>query len=117
MVPTVTKTGWFDYDNCAYRDAGVPGKFDPDEYKSEIFVGGECCLPDPYDDNSFPTRWLWEDFEEEFNDTVLKYKLEEEKASLIQKQNREELKLKKENIWKSVKQKLTKEELKYVCLK
>jgi hypothetical protein len=119
MIPGVRKKGWYDYGNCSYEGENSNGSFDPDEYKDEISVGGEfALLPEPYRcDNSFPTRWLWEDFEEEFNDTVLKYKLEEEKESLIQKQNREALKLKKTMIWESVKQKLTKEELKYVCLK
>ena len=119
MIPNVTKKGWFDYGNCGYDGDGYAGRFDPSEYKEEIIVGGEYCfLPEPYGcDNSFPTRWLWEDFEDEFNKEVTKFLSDKERKKLESKQKREALKIKKAAIWESVKQKITKEELKYICLK
>lgn len=118
MIPGIKKNGWIDYGNCGYSEDGADGHFDVDEYKTEISVGGDYAfLPEPYgDDNSFPTRWLWEDFEDEFNREVSKCLTDKEREKLELKQKRQSLKLKKEAIWESVKQKLTKEELKYVCL-
>jgi hypothetical protein len=119
IIPGVTKKGWFDYGNCGYESGESGGEFDLDEYKEEITVGGDYAfLPRPYgDNNSFPTRWLWEeDFKKEFDREVSKHQSDEEQKKLTLKQKREALKEKKLKIWESVKQKLTKEELKYVCL-
>lgn len=118
ILPDIRKKGWYDYGNCSYEDENSNGSFDPDEYKDEISVGGEfALLPEPYDcDNSFPTRWLWEDFEDEFVSEISKYKSKKEREKLLAKQKRDALKAKKEAIWESVKKKLTKEELKYICL-
>lgn len=116
LLPGVTKRGWFDYGNCGYDGDETPGFFDKEEYKKDIAIGSEfASLPEPYG-YSFPARWLWEDFEEEFASSVAKEKSSVELKKLDVKQKRDALKLKKEIIWESVKQKLTKEELKYVCL-
>ena len=66
---------WFDYGNCNYESENSNGYFDIDEYKEDISVGGECSLPDPYGcDYGFPTRWLWEDFEEEAKKEIENFK-------------------------------------------
>src|SRR6185295_14907449 len=62
---------WIDYSNCNYgHDDCSDGRFDPEDYKEFIYIGGEFVnIPKPYGyDNSFPTRWLWEDFEQEFRE-------------------------------------------------
>lgn len=85
---------WFDYGNCDYETENSNGHFDIINYKDNIKVGGEwVSLFEPYV-NSFPTRWLCEDFEQEFKDEV------EEK-----------------DIRNSIESKLTKEEMKYVMFK
>lgn len=120
---------WFDYSNCGYGSEYSNGYFDPEEYKMEISIGGEYAkLPEPfysypYEDkdscleNCFPTRWLWEDFEEEFKTQVDKYKLEILKEKESTKNKRQELKNKKSEFKKIIRSKLTKEELKYICFK
>lgn len=119
IIPGVTKKGWFDYGNCGYEGDKSAGEFDLDEYKKEITVGGDYAfLPEPYGyDNSFPTRWLWEEgFKKEFDKEVSKHQSSEEQRKLTLKQKREALKEKKSKIWESVKQKLTVEEIKYIRL-
>ena len=119
IIPGISKKGWYDFGNCGYEGDGHKGNFDLDEYKKEITVGGDyASLPEPYDcDNSFPTRWLWEeDFKKEFDREVSKHQLFVEQKKLTSKQKRDALKEKKSKIWESVKQKLSAEEIKYIRL-
>lgn len=101
------------------EDSG--GYFEPEDYKEEIAVGGSWAeLPPPYDyesDNSFPTRWLWEDFEEEFKREVAKAKQKEVSEKLNAKQKRDDLKARKATMRPIIEAKLTKEELKYITFK
>jgi hypothetical protein len=119
IIPDVTKKGWFDYGNCGYEGDASEGKFDLDEYKKEITVGGEYAfLPEPYGcNNSFPTRWLWEDFEDEFKKSVDDYNEELVTVKLDKKLKRIELEKRKEKFHRIIESKLTKEELKYISFK
>ena len=119
LVPSVKKKGWVDYGNCNYESEDSNGYFDPKEYKEEIYVGGEYCfLPEPYGcDNSFPTRWLWEDFEKEFKSSVERFNREETDEKELKKLKREKRKELKLKFRKIIESKLTKEELKYVKFK
>lgn len=117
---------WFDYANCTYDSENSNGYFDPEEYKLEIPIGGEYAnLPEPFQsypdedrdsclENCFPTRWLWEDFEEEFKTRVDKYKLKILKDKEVAKNKRQELKNRKLEAKGAIRSKLSKEELKYV---
>lgn len=110
--------GWFDYDNCEYDVEGPTGYFDPKKHKTDIGVGGEyVSMPPPYDDMSFPTRWLWEDYEQEFESNVQNVKKEEAAKKLREKQARDASKIRKEEMKKAITSKLTKEELKYIYFK
>lgn len=119
MKTICTKLDWYDYDNGW---EGRSGHFEPNTYykdeDSYIIFDGEYSLPPPYDScPDIPIRWLWEDFEEEF-----KREAEEEKKKILDKKNkakaaRLDFKLKKESMREIIKNKLTKEELKFVKFK
>jgi len=97
---------WFDYDNLDYQGEESGGYFDPEYYKEDIGFGGECLnIPEPYYD-SFPTRWLWEDFEDEFKREVETFQKQEK----LKKEKEELKKAEKQNLIKQIKSKLTKEE-------
>ena len=59
------KINWYDYDNESGTEYGPRGYFDPKEYSEYISFTGEFENPELelYEDNSFPTKWLSEDFE------------------------------------------------------
>ena len=111
LIPKMPQRGWYDYGNCSYgRDDESGGYFDKDDYKENIVVGGEYArLPLPYD-NCFPTRWLWQDFEEEMKLAVDKYKEEFEKLKIANKQRYIAAKAKKDLLKKQALAKLTEEE-------
>ena len=115
--PVIETRGWFDYGNCSYDSEESNGYFDPKEYKSNISVGGEVCLCAPLRDNSFPTRWLWEDFEDEFRKSVSDHKLAMENKKAQTKVARERHKQEKAIAIESIRNKLTEEELKFVRFK
>lgn len=104
--------GWFDYSNCNYACENSKGYFDPVLYKDHIGIGGEYInLPAPYDISEIlqapyiPTRWLWED------DYLNEFKKETKKAK--PKPTKKDI----QTIKKSIKSKLTDEELKYISFK
>lgn len=129
IIPKPRDRGfWFDYGNCNYDTENSNGYFDPKEYKKEIQVGGMFSgLTHPYNEwsgetdgymeNSFPTRWLWEEFEGEFADRVKKAKQSIIQEKELAKQKLEKKKLKKIEFKKIIMSKLTKEELKYIKFK
>lgn len=107
---------WFDYDNCSYDSDESGGYFDPERYKENIGVGGYVKIESPYEEG-FPTRWLWEDFEDEFNTEVEKFKKRQTKKQLDDKAKREQRKQKLLSLQESIKSKLTPEELKAINFK
>jgi len=109
--------GWFAYGNVDYHKDGSEGEFDIDEYKEYISIGGEYInIPEPFC-NEIPTRWLWEDFEEEFKKEVEDFKNKKELKKQTTKSKRVELKERKSIFKEIIKLKLTKEELKYIIFK
>jgi hypothetical protein len=124
LNPEIKHKGWFDYGNCNYDSSVSGGYFDPEKYKQFIEVGGEehSGFPEPYNMcegyyNGFPTRWLWEDFEEEMLKTVNECKQKKINDKIKAKIKKEELKKKKAEFKEIITSKLTKEELKYITFK
>lgn len=109
--------GWFDYDN--HYDYGyLGGRFDPIIYKENISIDGNFQLPPGYDESIIPTRWLWEkNWENEVKEKIQK---EKEKEKIQKEKLRKEKafnKKEKNRILKSIKNKLTKEELDFLNIK
>ena len=108
---------WYDYGNCDYYSEDSGGYFDPEDYNEFIEVGGEWVnIPEPYND-SFPTSWLWEDFEEEFETEVKSYKEKKIKKKEAEKTKKQAKKAEKEKLIVQIKSKLSKEELKVIKFK
>ena len=108
---------WYEYDNFSWNDENSNGFFDPKEFKEEIAIGGEWIDPPPGYGFSFPTRWLWEDFEEELNETSEKF-LKEEKERKQKLKAKQDAKKERQAVLKnSIRSKLTPEELKIVKFK
>lgn len=105
---------WWDFDTGTYEGEKSDGFFNPIRYKEEISIMGENLnMPEPFVD-SFPTRWLWEDFEPEFRKTVADFKAQKDAKKAAKKQTKSN---KKQQIIMSIKSKLTPEELKLVRFK
>ncbi len=65
-----TQFSWVDYANEG-GDEDSPGHFSIQRYKDAIPFNGGIKIPEPYHSNRYiPTRWLWEDFQEEFKGIV-----------------------------------------------
>lgn len=110
---------WFDYGNVDYRSEDTRGYFDPKEYKTETLIGGEYLdIPEPYGgygcDSYFPTRWFWEDFEEEMKSEIKKEKERLEQEEEKKKTNVIKNKQKKKTVLNTITSKLTKDEIKYL---
>lgn len=117
LNPKVLENGWFDYDNCSYGSDGSNGFFEPERYKKEIGIGGECPeLKYPYG-SYIPTRWLWEDFKEEFDRETTAYEKNVEAKKLKEKTEVLKQELGKKELQKSIKAKLTKDELKVISFR
>jgi hypothetical protein len=122
LIPSLKKRGWWDYGNCDCDSEKSNGYFDAHLYRENIEIAGENCrlpLSAFYNcDNSFPTRWLWEDTFKEESDNEMKL-AQEKKAAEKQaaKQKREAKKEQRAIMKEIIKQKLTKEELKFVVFK
>ena len=112
------KLNWYDFSNEGGKE-GSPGWFDPNWYKEEIELTGDFEMPDPYGEYppGFPTRWIYEDFEDEFKKTVDGYVDLVKKQKAEEKAKREAKKVKKEEMISIIKSKLSKEELKYIKFK
>ena len=132
IYPRIKGRGWFDYSNCDYESEHSGGKFDPDRYKTEITIGGSCNFPEPYCNTDagcgyIPTRWLWTDDADilkEFKEEVEKARLAVEQKKLANKQRHESQKLKqklfaskRDEMQKSIKSKLTPDELRYISFR
>jgi hypothetical protein len=109
------RNSWCSYDNV--NDEFQSGVFDPTRYKEYIRLEGQYFNLPPGYDNEFPTRWLWEDFEEELEREIKEFQAQE----AIEKENAKAQKIerKKEVILlkQSIKAKLTKEEWKIIKFK
>ena len=119
LMPNFHKNrqGWFDYDNCSYDSDVSGGYFDPQAYQERIAIGGKWDgLPAPFE-YEIPTKWLWEDFQEDFDAQIKAYKeaeaLQKAKLAIVASKKKES----KLQIIEAIKSKLTPEELKLVSFK
>ena len=108
---------WYDFDNVG-SDEGDRGFFDPDYYADEIDIAGEFSTPrDTLYEQSIPTRWLWEDFEEALVAEINTHKQALELAKDKKQQESLAAKQKRSEMIKQIRIKLTKEELAYITFK
>lgn len=112
-----SSSGWTDYDT-EDEDNDRGGYFDVSRYKDYITLNGSY-FHDWFAamDYSFPTRWLWEDYEQELEkikaDYAEKARIEQERKEREKKANEESRKA----LIESIKAKLTPEELTIVMFK
>lgn len=118
MVPDLRKKGgWYDYDNLDYDDEGHRGHFDINKYKEIVYLNGQINFPEPYFENAFPTRWLWEDFESEFRAEVEKDKTQKATEKERKQHAAQKAEEKRFQMTAQIRAKLSKEELKYIKFK
>ncbi len=109
---------WYDYGNADYDNETHTGCFDPEEYKEYIEITGGNISPKLESfDLSFPTRWLWEDFEEEFKNMLEKEKADKQEKIKKKKEQKAESLKRREMIKNQIKAKLTPEEFKMIRFK
>jgi hypothetical protein len=111
---TSKNRSWYVYGNLFYEDEHSEGFFDPEEYKEYVEIGGEWIEPPPGYDLKFPTRWLWEDFDEELKQTISEYKNQENLKKIKAKEEQEAKKKKISILKKRIHSKLTPEEFKII---
>lgn len=104
---------WYDFDNEGGED-GDCGYFDPERYEKNFYITGDFNgdMRDCLYSAVFPTKWLWNDFEDE-----LTKEIEDHRKSIISKKierkaKNAERKQQKEKLIESALSKLTKEEIK-----
>jgi len=109
---------WWDFDNEGGKD-GSSGYFDPEQYEEEFYITGDFGghTSDCIYLNVFPTKWLWNDFEDE-----LIKEIESQRKSILsekikQKAKNVERKQKKDKLIESALSKLTSEEIKALGIK
>ena len=120
------KIEWWDWSNGAGE---VDGHFDMDWLKDDyISVAGDtkggngewvAILKDGGEWElglTFPTRWFWEDFEQELIDGIIKYKEQQKRKVEIDKQKKLTREENKKKLKESAKSKLTREEQKALGL-
>ncbi len=108
---------WYDFSNEGGTESS-PGWFDPVWYKDFVEITGHIKFPPPYDNPlGFPTRWIWEDFEEEFKRDVDGYVDVVKERRAAEKAKREARKAEKAKMIEVIKSKLSKEELKFIKFK
>ena len=106
--------GWFDYGNCSYDSEQSGGFFCPVDYKEFISIGGEnISCPDWLYEPEIPTRWLWQDY----TDEIKQLKEEHHENEKLKKQKVNKKKQDINSLIKSIKSKLSKEELKIISFK
>jgi hypothetical protein len=99
---------WYDY-SC--------GIFNPVEYEEHVeFTGEFINFPEPYS-SCFPTRWLWEDHEEEMLSEIERLRKKQEDKKKRQKALVIDRKRRRSDLIESVKKKLTAEELSVISFK
>lgn len=124
IVETIFKTfdkkcDWYDYDNGSANQDDPPGYFDADRYKNTVFFTGEWRGSlIGFEDNSFPTKWLWIDDIE----NIIQKEINQRKQLILKKkkqtqQARQDRQINIEAMKKQIISKLTKEELKCIRFK
>jgi hypothetical protein len=78
------KFDWYDFDNENSSDNGNPirGYFSPEDYRTEVYFIGKDFATKNEDfhkyDRSFPTKWLWTNFEDELQKEVADFEAKNE---------------------------------------
>lgn len=121
---------WWDFDNEGGED-GPQGYFEPESYFESVGYTGKFRYNKyPHDlfgflhkkgydlEYSFPTKWIWTDFEDELDELdklineYSQWKNKKIQKKLINKEKRIQQKQQKEKLIQSALSKLTKEEIK-----
>ena len=107
---------WYDFDN---GDRGNAGEFDENRYSEEVTFYGqfESLKYESSFSHGFPTRFLWEDFEDEVMETDKREKGEDEQRRVNAKLKMESRKKRLLELRKVIESKLTKEELSAINFK
>ncbi len=115
LIKTNKNAAWYSYRNSlGYNEIYY---FDPDEYRDYIKIDGEYIKPPDGYGYEFPTRWLWEDFEDELKSNIEQYRIKEKIKKDKKKQQVAARKQQVDILKSSIKTKLTPEELKIVKFK
>ena len=119
VIKTSRHQSWFDYGNTCqtHQDFETDGYFDPNDYLEWIEIGGKYIKPSPGYDLGVPTKWLWEDFEDELKQVMIKHRKEEQKVKRQQEKRRKERGKERITLEQSIRKKLTLEELKIIRFK
>ncbi len=119
IIKTNRHQSWYDYSNTgqSHMDFETDGYFDPHMYTESIAIEGEDIEFPPGYDNQIPTRWLWEDFEDELKQTIIKHKKEEQKKKNQQKKRHKAHEKERVILEQGIRKKLTPEELKIIRFK
>lgn len=127
IIQTISKIknyeiNWFDYDNLALDDE-INGFFDPSRYKDNIYFVVQYYNKRTFDyknhnfnlyENSFPTSFLYSDFEDLVSSQYQKFKDDIDNSILKENQIKKEFNQNYNKMVEQIKTKLTKEELAYV---
>lgn len=121
---------WVTYDNCNLEIEGSAGKYDYERYLEEFKFYSDLddaeylnrIIPLYY--NSFPSRFIYTDFEDEVTAELQEFKNNADKKRQKSKDKREHLKKReierakiRPDIIKSITAKLTEEELSFILFK
>lgn len=102
---------WWDFDNEGGED-GPSGYFNRNEYKKEVgYVCGYHNVSKILYEQFFPTRWLWQDFEEELTKEIKNEKDETLKKIEMEKIQKSKRNSEKQSLINLALSKLTKEEI------
>ena len=114
ILETITsKLNWWDFLTGGDWDDESDGLLSESLGGGEISLRGEFRFKPNYilDENSIPERWLWQDFEKEFEKSVKDFKEKESEKREKAKLARQDKKKNFTKLQKSILSKLTKEEL------
>jgi hypothetical protein len=111
------QVGWYAYGN-APEGEDQTGNFDPDEYEIDIdFIGDIRGQTHGLYDDSIPTRWLFEDFEEPLKAEIESVKQKKADKKAQEKKTKADRKARRKSVIASIHAKLTPEELSFINFK
>jgi hypothetical protein len=109
---------WWDFNNEGGK-YGSSGYFDTERYEEDFFITGEFNgnIYDCLYGNAFPTKWLWNDFEDKLTKEMENHHKSIISKKIKQKAKNVERKQKKDKLIESALSKLTSEEIKALGIK
>jgi hypothetical protein len=98
-----------------YHMSSDDGLFNPKLYKDKIcyYTENYCYFKEPYND-SIPTRWLWEDFKEEYKNETTKIENERIQAKAAETEKLNKCLEQNRIFLASIKSKLNQEEIDFI---